>query len=61
MTQPATEKSVEEDGPWFGQAREIDSDWIELAVSTPDGQVHYRVPRRTHFDAVDAVVDLIVA
>jgi hypothetical protein len=55
-TQASTSEASE--AQWFDEAREIDDDWIEVVLKTADGEVSYRVPRRTHFDAVDAVADL---
>lgn len=42
--------------PWFDYARDIDPEWIELRVTTKDGEhVYYRIPRRTFFQEIDEV------
>lgn len=60
MNSPETTASTETAGSdWYDQARVIDNEWVEIVLNTGAEEVRYRVPRRTHFDAVDRVVEMV--
>ena len=49
---PATGQSNE---PLFDAARLVDREWMELSLTTPDGdKAYFRVPRRTLFAGIDS-------
>ena len=42
--------------PLFDAARPVDREWMELSVTTSEGnQVYFRVPRRTLFRDIDDI------
>ena len=46
--------AIRSEKAWFDEARVVDAEWVELSVTTADGEhVYYRVPRRTHFRNLD--------
>lgn len=43
--------------PWFDEVRVVDSEWVELGLTTPQGErIYYRIPRRTLFRGIDEVL-----
>jgi hypothetical protein len=42
------------DEEWFDAVHIIDAEWVELDVTTSQGEtVHYRIPRKTLFESID--------
>jgi hypothetical protein len=42
--------------PWYDDAEVVDGEWIEVSVTTSNGEkVYYRIPRRTLFHRIDKV------
>lgn len=42
------------DEPWFDDLRIVNSEWVEISVTTTYGRkVRYRIPRQTLFAAAD--------